>query len=68
MERFQQVLGSHERFRHQVELALMASRQAEQQALMNCERAEQAMFSEYQHNLRLCQEEGNRGANYLPSE
>eukprot|EP00975_Prorocentrum_lima_P009565 2036363-Prorocentrum_lima.AAC.1 len=46
----------------------MASRQGEQQALMNSERAEQAMFSEYQQNLRLCQEEGNMGANFLQSE
>eukprot|EP00975_Prorocentrum_lima_P002733 604788-Prorocentrum_lima.AAC.1 len=35
---------------------------------MHCERAEQATFSEYQQNLRLCQEEGTRGVNYLQSE
>eukprot|EP00975_Prorocentrum_lima_P007242 1554754-Prorocentrum_lima.AAC.1 len=45
VEHFQRVLGSHERFKHQVELALMASRHGEQQALMNCEQAEHIMFS-----------------------
>eukprot|EP00975_Prorocentrum_lima_P018602 3916513-Prorocentrum_lima.AAC.1 len=35
---------------------------------MNCERAELLMLSEYQHNLRLCQKEGNHGAQYLLTE
>eukprot|EP00975_Prorocentrum_lima_P042035 8836413-Prorocentrum_lima.AAC.1 len=43
----------------------MASRQGEQQALMNCEQAEQLMFSEYQQYLRVCQEDGNHGVNFL---
>eukprot|EP00975_Prorocentrum_lima_P052953 11100874-Prorocentrum_lima.AAC.1 len=68
MESFQRVLGGQERFRYQAEMALMATRQGEQQALRNCERAEQVMFSEYQQNLRPCLEEGNHGVNYLQSE
>eukprot|EP00975_Prorocentrum_lima_P054370 11404747-Prorocentrum_lima.AAC.1 len=35
---------------------------------MNCERAEHLMLSEYQHNLRVCQEEGNHGVQYLQVE
>eukprot|EP00975_Prorocentrum_lima_P053607 11247917-Prorocentrum_lima.AAC.1 len=46
----------------------MASRQGEQHALMNCERTEQLMLSEYHQNLRLCQEEGNHGVQYLQME
>eukprot|EP00975_Prorocentrum_lima_P026122 5489999-Prorocentrum_lima.AAC.1 len=47
----QRMLNGHERFRHQAELALMASRRGEQQALINCERNEQFMFGEYQQSL-----------------
>eukprot|EP00975_Prorocentrum_lima_P062087 12883686-Prorocentrum_lima.AAC.1 len=68
MEYFWRVLGGQERFIDQVEMAWMASRQGEQQALRNCERAEQVMFSEYKQRLRLCQEEGNHGVNYRQSE
>eukprot|EP00975_Prorocentrum_lima_P062725 12887163-Prorocentrum_lima.AAC.1 len=46
----------------------MASRQGEQPGLMNCERAEHLMSSEYQQNSRLCQEEGNHGVQYLQME
>eukprot|EP00975_Prorocentrum_lima_P002902 639075-Prorocentrum_lima.AAC.1 len=35
---------------------------------MNCERAEQLMRSEYNQNMRLCQEEGNQGVQYLRME
>eukprot|EP00975_Prorocentrum_lima_P021698 4570958-Prorocentrum_lima.AAC.1 len=41
VEYFQRVHGSQERFRHEAELAWMTSRHGEQQALINCERAEQ---------------------------
>eukprot|EP00975_Prorocentrum_lima_P048386 10117718-Prorocentrum_lima.AAC.1 len=68
MEYFQRVLGSQEGSIYPAAMALTASRQGEQQALRNCERAEQIMFSEYQQSLRLCQEEGNHGVNYLQSE
>eukprot|EP00975_Prorocentrum_lima_P069500 12926730-Prorocentrum_lima.AAC.1 len=43
-EQFQRVLGGHKRFKHQAALALMASRQGEQRALMNCKRTEHIML------------------------
>eukprot|EP00975_Prorocentrum_lima_P009924 2111518-Prorocentrum_lima.AAC.1 len=46
----------------------MANRQGEQQALMHCERTEHIMLSEYQHNLRLCQQEGNQGTQYRQTD
>eukprot|EP00975_Prorocentrum_lima_P041400 8698795-Prorocentrum_lima.AAC.1 len=60
--------GAQKRFRLQAEQALIASRRDEQQALMRCEQTEQIMLSEYQHNLRLCQQEGNQGTQYLQME
>eukprot|EP00975_Prorocentrum_lima_P014659 3107187-Prorocentrum_lima.AAC.1 len=62
------MLSGHERFKHQAELALMTSKQGEQQALIRCERNEQFMYAECQQSLMLCREEMNRGANYLQAE
>eukprot|EP00975_Prorocentrum_lima_P031811 6679489-Prorocentrum_lima.AAC.1 len=50
-ERCQRVLGSNKRFKHLAESALMASRQGEQHALMNCGRTEQLMLSEYHQKI-----------------
>eukprot|EP00975_Prorocentrum_lima_P067776 12916934-Prorocentrum_lima.AAC.1 len=62
----QWMLGAHARFKHQAEeMALMASRQGEQQALINCERNEQFMYSKYQQSLVRCKDEMSPGANYL---
>eukprot|EP00975_Prorocentrum_lima_P062790 12887583-Prorocentrum_lima.AAC.1 len=41
----------------------MTSRQGEQQALINCERNEQFMYSEYQQSLVHCKNEMNQGVN-----
>eukprot|EP00975_Prorocentrum_lima_P067228 12913700-Prorocentrum_lima.AAC.1 len=65
---FQRMLSGHERFKHQTEVALMTSRQGEQQALINWERNEQFIYSEYQQSLVHCRDEMNQGVNCLQAE
>eukprot|EP00975_Prorocentrum_lima_P000426 81666-Prorocentrum_lima.AAC.1 len=57
--------SGHERFKHQAEVALMTSRQGEQQALIHCERSDQFMYSEYQQSLMHCRDKMTQGVNYL---
>eukprot|EP00975_Prorocentrum_lima_P070800 12934167-Prorocentrum_lima.AAC.1 len=49
-------------------MTFVASRQGEQQALINCKRNEQFTYSEYQQSLVDCRSEMSQGVNYLQAE